>query len=50
MYKTDTIFLTLESIMITMYQKTSMTQDCASKEGMQKTIEKRLPTETLKYG
>ena len=33
--------------MITMYQKISMTQDCASKEGMQENSEKGPPTQTL---
>lgn len=30
--------------------KSSMTEDCASKEGMHKTRENGLPTETLKNG
>ena len=41
-YNKDTtdISLTLKSIMIIMYQEISMTQDCASKEGMQRTVKK----------
>ena len=41
-YNKDTtdISLTLKSIMIIMYQEISMTQDWASKEGMQQTVKK----------
>ena len=41
-YNKDTtdISLTLKSMMVITYQKISMTQDCASKEGMQQTVRK----------
>lgn len=37
-YNKDTVSLILKSTMITMYQKTSMTKDCASNKGMHKTM------------